>query len=291
LPQILPLLHPRPFPHGAFLLGAHVEGPYLSPAKKGAHNASFFATPEDTSPSSLYGESNLRESIKMLTLAPEHPGTIALIGSLREEHPHIAISMGHSSATFSDGELAVNMGARMLTHVFNAMPPLHHRDPGLAGLIATGKVWYSVIPDGIHLHPSILTIALRANPDKCILITDSIELAGLPDGVHKGHGQIGGLQRKTGNKVVLDGTDTLVGSCIKLDECVRNMVQFTGCTLAEAVRCVTENVADMMDEGKRGHLEPGRRADFVVLSERGVVRETWVEGRRVWNCGDEEGVE
>ena len=288
--EILPVLKPRGVEEGADLLGAHVEGPYLSSAKKGAHNDEYFVKAEEMSPEKVYGEENLdldEGSTKMITLAPELPGTVALIGHLQEEYPQIVISMGHSAATYEDGMAAIQVGARMMTHTFNAMAPLSHRQPGLAGFMAGGRVWYSVIPDGIHLHPSVLALALRANPSRCILVTDSIELAGLPDGVHEGHGQIGGKQRKEGNKVTLEGTDTLVGSCIRLDECVRNMVEYTACGLAEAVRCVTENVADMSGESKRGMLEPGRRADFVVLSEKGVVEETWMEGTRVWRKGGE----
>lgn len=179
------------------------------------------------------------------------------------------------------------MGATALTHVFNAMAPLHHREPGLAGLMASGRCFYSVIPDGIHLHPATLAMAFRTDPSKCILITDSTELASLPDGVHPGHGQIPHQQRKVGNRVTIEGTETLIGSCCTLDECVRNMVEMADCTLAEAVRCVTENVAAMMHESKRGMLEFGRRADFVILDGLGNVQETWIGGEKVWTVGKE----
>ena len=194
------------------------------------------------------------------------------------------ISLGHSSATYSEGLAALDVGATALTHTFNAMPPLHHREPGLAGLMTTGRCYYSVIADGIHLHPATLSLAFRNDPAKCILITDSIEMTGMPDGVYPGHGQIVQRQRKEGNMITIEGTETLIGSCCMLDECVRNLVSMTGCGLAEAVRCVTENVAEMMGEGKRGRLEPGRRADFAILDTRGFVKETWVGGRRVWRA-------
>ena len=235
------------------------------------------------SPSELYGDNSLRDAVKLITLAPELPGSAALIGQLQEGYPHIVISLGHSSATYEDGRAALQLGARALTHVFNAMNPLHHRLPGLAGLMGTGECHYSIIPDGIHLHPSVVTLCMRTDPRKCVLITDSIELAGLPDGVHPGHGQIPQRQLKQGNRVTIEGTDTLIGSCCTLDECVRNAVAFTGCGLAEAVQCVTENIADMMGETKRGKLEPGRRADFAVLDPEGNVLETWIKGRRVWD--------
>jgi len=142
--------------------------------------------------------------------------------------------------------------------------------------------YFSIIPDGNHLHPSVATLLFRANPAKCILITDSIELAGLDDGVYSGHAQIPHPQRKTGSKVTIDGTDTLVGGCASLQECMRNMMQWSGCNVAEAVRCVTENVADLMGFDDRGRLEAGRRADFVVLNDEGEVLQTWVAGKKVW---------
>jgi N-acetylglucosamine-6-phosphate deacetylase len=289
--EILPALAASSFASigGADLLGAHVEGPYLHPTKKGAHNDAYFCKPEDMEATQLYGSSNLRNIVKMVTLAPELPGSVAMIGSLLEDYPALRVSLGHSTATYEDGASAVGIGATMLTHTFNAMAPLHHRDPGLAGLMTSGRVWYSIIPDGIHLHPSVLSLAFRADPSKCILITDNIELAGMPDGVYPPNGQIMHRQRKVGNKVVIDGTDTLIGSCCMLDEIVRNMLRLGRCSLAEAVRCVTENIADMMGEGKRGHLEPGRRADFVILDPEGFVEQTWNSGVKVWDRQTDEG--
>ncbi|KEF57564.1 N-acetylglucosamine-6-phosphate deacetylase [Exophiala aquamarina CBS 119918] len=280
--QIVPALGPRMFSNGADLLGAHLEGPFLSPAKKGAHNADYLQDPTQISPVQLYGADNLTSVVSMITLAPELPGSTALIGQLQEEYPHIIISLGHSVAKYEEGLAALQLGARALTHVFNAMAPFEHRNPGLAGLMSTGRCYYSIIPDGIHLHPSVVTLCLRTDPRKCVFITDSIELAGLPDGVHPGHWQIPLQQVKQGNRVTMEGTDTLIGSCCTLDECVRNAVAFTGCNLAEAVQCVTENIADMMGENRRGKLETGRRADFVVMDADGVVLETWMEGRKVW---------
>jgi N-acetylglucosamine-6-phosphate deacetylase len=281
--QIVPVLKPKTFPAGADLLGAHVEGPYINTSKKGAHNASYILTPTELSHVELFGEDNLRDIVKFITLAPELPGATALIGQLQEEYPHIAISLGHSSATYEEGLAALQLGARCLTHVFNAMNPLHHRMPGLAGLMSTGKTFFSIIPDGIHLHPAMVTLCMRTDPRRCILITDSIELAGLPDGAHAGHGQIPQRQLKQGNKVTIEGTETLIGSCCTIDECVRNTVAFTGCNLAEAVQCVTENITEMMRENKRGKLEPGRRADFAILDEHGNVLETWLLGKKLWS--------
>ncbi|KAL8920116.1 MAG: hypothetical protein Q9208_006469 [Pyrenodesmia sp. 3 TL-2023] len=265
--------------------------------------------PSETSIDEIYGPTT--SPIKLITLAPELPRPPNLLPHLTQSQ-NIRVSLGHSAATYETGLSALAAGATCLTHVFNAMEPLHHRSPGLAGLIAlpsdrsndseeeeghhegtTNPVvdppYFSLIPDGIHLHPATLTLAFRSSPRKCILITDSIELAGLPDGLYPGNAQIAHPQRKVGNRVTIEGTDTLIGSCCSVDECVRNLVKWSGCTLAEAVRCVTENVAEMMGLEDRGRIEVGRRADFVVLGEGGEVEETWVGGRRVWR--KEEGGE
>ncbi len=272
---------PREFPRGASLCGAHVEGGFLAPSKRGAHNADLFLSPDTNSPEDVYGEDNLKSNIKLVTLAPELPESLPLISRLTKDYG-VVVSLGHSAADYDTGILGLNAGATALTHVFNAMNPFHHRKPGLAGLISSPSApYYSVIPDGIHLHPATLTTAYRANPEKCILITDSIEMAGLPDGVYPGHAQIPHSQRKKGNEVTIDGTGTLIGSCIGLDECVRNLKKWSGCTLAEAVRCVTENVADMMGQKERGKLEVGRRADFVVLDDDGEILQTWMKGIKV----------
>ncbi|KAF1817627.1 Metallo-dependent hydrolase, partial [Eremomyces bilateralis CBS 781.70] len=213
--KILPSLRPRSIPDGATLLGAHCEGPYLHPSKKGAHNEFLFQQPT-TEPQTIYGEANLK-NIKLCTLAPELPSSTPLIRTLTANNTRV--SLGHSTATFSDGLSALSAGATALTHVFNAMSPLHHRNPGLPGLItapAINNPYYSLITDGHHLDPSIATLLYRANPAKCILITDSVELAGLPDGVYPGHAQIPQPQEKRGALVTVAGTEIMVGGCLSL---------------------------------------------------------------------------
>ena len=271
------------------MLGAHAEGPYLHPSKKGAHNASLFHTPS-TPPTKVYGDlAASNDTLKLVTLAPELEGTTGLTKDLTNKN--IRVSLGHSSATYSQGLAAVHSGASCLTHTLNAMAPLHHRDPGLAGLVTAApstaheSPYFSIIPDGNHLHPSVATLLFRSNPTKCIIITDSIELAGLQDGTYPGHSQIPHNQTKTGSRVTIEGTETLIGGCAALDECVRNVVQWSGCSLAEAVRCVTENIVDFMGERSRGRLEVGRKADLVILDDEGHVLQTWIGGKKVWEKG------
>lgn len=235
----------------------------------------------------MYGttaESN--RILKLVTLAPELEHSTKLIDNLTTRN--IRVSLGHSAASHSHGIAALSAGATCLTHTLNAMAPLHHRDPGLAGLVTNSPMnpiqgpYFSIIPDGNHLHPSVATMLFRANPSKCIIITDSIELAGLEDGTYPGHAQIPFNQTKKGTKVVIEGTETLIGGCAGLGECVKNVMTWSGCGVAEAVRCASENVADLMGDEDRGKLEIGRRADFVVLDDEGQVSQTWILGKKVW---------
>lgn len=240
--------------------------------------------PDQCPLSQVYGDVHTMSSVKLVTLAPELSGSLDLIRELTQGRG-IRVSLGHSAADYESGVSALKAGANTLTHVFNAMKPLHHRNPGLAGLLASEEApYYSLIPDGIHLHPATLTMAYRANPEKCILITDSVEMAGLPDGIYPGHSQVPHQQRKVGNRVTVDGTDTLIGSCCSIDECVRNLAQWSGCGLAQAIRCATENITNLMGEDRRGMIEVGRRADFVLLDAHGFVLETWIKGTKVYEA-------
>ncbi|KAH7399004.1 hypothetical protein DE146DRAFT_514910 [Phaeosphaeria sp. MPI-PUGE-AT-0046c] len=287
--KILPSLSPRSISDSASLLGAHVEGPYLHPTKKGAHNASLFSSCS-TDPTSIYGTSNLQDAVKLVTLAPELPDSDALIKSLTAKG--IKVSMGHSTATYEQGLSGLNAGATCLTHTLNAMPAFASRTPGLAGLVTLpvshkpAPPYYTIIADGQHLHPSTVSLLHRSNPKRAITITDSIELASLPDGTYQGHSQIPFEQTKAGDRATIAGTDTLIGGCIPLQQSVRNLMAWSGCGIAEAVGTVTENVAGLMGidgEGGRGVLKEGRRADLTVLNEEGEVLQTWVAGVKVYD--------
>lgn len=280
--KVLPCLGPNEFPGAAAVLGAHVEGPFLAPSKRGAHDTANMHLPTASSLEAAYGQENLEKVIRVLTLAPELPGALDHIETLTKKYS-IRVSLGHSAATFEQGLEGMNAGANQITHTFNAMNPLHHREPGLAGLISNpSPPYFSLIADAIHLHPRVVALAYRSSPNHCILITDSIELSGLPDGIHPGHAQIPFNQVKSGNKVTIENTDTLIGTCIGLDECVRNLMVWADLNVAEAVRCVTENVAEAMRLRDRGMLEIGRRADLVVLRDDGSVKETWILGQKAF---------
>ncbi|TGO21449.1 hypothetical protein BPAE_0218g00010 [Botrytis paeoniae] len=286
--NVLPFLRPSDSSTGASVLGAHVEGPFLAPSKKGAHNAGNLLVPETSTLENVYGKHNLLNAIRIVTMAPELPGALKHIQKLRDEYT-ISVSMGHSAATYEQGLKGVNAGASLLTHTFNAMNPLHHREPGLVGLISSPKAgnrWkpsFSLIADSIHLHPSIVSMAYHASPHEAILVTDSVELSGLPDGIYPGHSQIPHPQLKVGNKVTIAGTETLVGTCIPLDQCVRNLMEWASIPIEKAVMTVTENVAAPMGLVDRGGLGSGCRGDFVVMDKQGYVKETWVLGKKIWS--------
>ncbi|KAH8717039.1 hypothetical protein GQ44DRAFT_688154 [Phaeosphaeriaceae sp. PMI808] len=293
--KVLSSLTPRPIANSASLLGAHTEGPYLHPDKKGCNDSSLFQSC-NTDPHHIYGASNLQDVVKLVTLAPELPNSTALINTLHSQG--IKVSMGHSTASYNDGLAGLNAGATCLTHTLNAMTAMTSRASGLAGLISLPTThnppapYYTLIADGEHLHPSTVSLLHRANPRRSILVSGSMELTSLPDGTYPGHSHIPFEQTKVGNRVTIKGTDTLIGGCIPLQHSVQNLMEWTGCGIAEAVGTVTENVAGLMGidgEGGRGVLKEGRRADLAVLNDAGEVSQTWIAGAKVWDKEEEVG--
>jgi len=204
--------------------------------------------------------------------------------------------MGHSTATYEQGFSGLKAGATCLTHTLNAMPAFNSRAPGLAGLVSLSLThdpappYYTITPDGKHLHPLTVSLLHRCNPKKTILVTDSIELADLADGTYPGHSQTPFEQSENGTRATITGTDTLIGGCIPLQKGVRNLMEWSGCGISEAVSTVTENVAAFMGidgQGGRGILKEGRRADLTVLNDAGEVLQTWIAGVKVWDKEEE----
>ncbi|KAI1325046.1 carbohydrate esterase family 9 protein [Xylariaceae sp. FL0255] len=288
---------------GAESLGAHVEGPFLSPTKNGCHNvdvlrqAGSFKDLED-----CYGAVNLDydqesyrpSSIKMITAAPEIANMTSLIPELVRRG--IIYAIGHSEATYEEASAAVGAGATMITHLFNAMRPLHHRNPGIFGVLGIAeslpRPWFGIIADGEHLHPNTIKIAFNSHPDGFILVTDAMHLVGLPDGTYEWtNGDIVSSIEKKGPKLVLEGSDRIAGSSITLIECVNNFLQWTGATIPQALNAVTATPATMLGiEETKGYLAPGADADLVVysdvLSAEGrpqlVIDEVWKFGTKVF---------
>jgi N-acetylglucosamine-6-phosphate deacetylase len=216
---------------GATPLGWHIEGPFLSPARAGAHSPAMLQAPDrgavaDWSPAT---------GVRMATLAPELPGAHAVVEALVANG--VVVSAGHSAATFDEARAGFDAGIRSVTHLFNAMSPLDHRDPGLPGAaLADDRVTIGLIPDGLHVHPSLVAIVRRAvGADRLAIVTDAIAALGMGPGQHLLAGRLVDCDETSAR---LPG-GVLAGSVIGLDQAVSNLAAFTGCTPAEARLAVT----------------------------------------------------
>ncbi|CAG9771367.1 unnamed protein product [Ceutorhynchus assimilis] len=269
--------------HGATILGAHVEGPFINTIKKGAHPEECISNFQQgmLQVESTYGS---LENVRILTLAPELVNSSVVIRKLKEKN--IVVSLGHSMADLNTSEEAMLSGASLITHLFNAMLPFHHRDPGLVGLLASDKmtetnsISFGIIADGIHTHPAALRIAYRIHPDGLILITDAISALGLETGKHK----IGQLDIEIKNhKAFIANTNTLCGSIASLIECVRNLILATGCPVEYALESASLHPAKVLGiHDKKGTLNYGADADFIILTDRFNIYSTWINGECVY---------
>jgi len=262
---------------GAEVLGLHLEGPYLNPLRRGAQNATHIRPPSIDEFVEIKKEAG--GTVKMITLAPEVEGApdIAAILSSAGGVP----SVGHTDATHEEMEAAVDAGFRHVTHLFNAMRPFHHRDPGAAGAALTdGRVTVDVIADGQHLHPVALRLAATMKgAGKTALVSDSIMPGGLPDGEYGFGDQV---VRLRGSRCLLE-SGVLAGSTIRLCDAVRNMVELAGVPIAEAVEMASSTPARIIGVADRkGCLKPGMDADLTVLDRSLSVLLTMVSGKVVY---------
>ena len=261
---------------GAEALGFNLEGPYLAPARRGAHDPANLQVPSDVAFDAL---EPLIEGLRLITIAPELPGALELIGWLRGRG--VAISMGHSAATLEQARAGYAAGGTSTTHLFNAMSGVDHHAPGLAvTALADDSAYVELIADGEHVHPALWPIITRSKPaDRLIVVSDAISLAGTGDG----RARVGGLEVEVvGQRATLVGTATMAGSVIALDDAVRNLVG-SGVALPAAVAAASRNPLAMLGVTNRGRLAVGQRADLVELDDglrvRRVMRAgTWVVG-------------
>lgn len=253
----------------AAVLGVHLEGPYFNPARKGAHNPALLR-PINCAEVSAWASHRL---VRLVTLAPELPGGLEAVRALRARG--LVVSAGHSDATYAEAQAAFAAGVGCGTHLFNAMRPLFHREPGLAGALLEAPVPCGLIADGLHVHPAALTLAYRAKgPDQVALVTDAISAMGTTPGRIQLGGQTVLVDAVSAR--LLDGT--LAGSLLTLDQAVRNMIAFTGCSLAEAVQMASETPARILGLDHKGRLAAGCAADLVVLDDALQVVRTWTRG-------------
>jgi N-acetylglucosamine-6-phosphate deacetylase len=259
-------------------LGIHLEGPFISHARRGVH------PPEDLLAPSVPAFNRFwqaaRGHIRVLTIAPELPGAIEVI--VEAVKRGVCVSLGHSDADLNAARDGVKAGARHATHTFNAMRPLDHRDPGILGEVLTdSRLSADMIADGIHLDPAVVQLFLKAKgPDAAVLITDATAATGMPDGRYR----LGSLEVEVKDGKCLSGGN-LAGSVLTMDRAVRNVMQFAQWDLQQAVRLATLNPARVVGlnggPNQVGFLTPGARADLVVLSAKGEVRNTIIRGTAI----------
>ncbi len=252
-------------PHPA-LLGLHFEGPYLHPVKRGAHPAALLRTPERKEIEALLKKGN--GVIKMMTIAPELFSNDLL--QLFADYG-VVLSAGHSNATYKQAEAAFSSGVKTSTHLFNAMPSLHHRDPGLiAAIYAAKNVYASIIADGVHVDYAMVAISKKIMKERLFLITDAVEETST--GIYQ--------HVKAANRFTLpDGT--LSGSALTMLQAVSNCVQQAGIALPEAVRMGTLYPGNVMHLSSLGRIQAGNKADLIIFSKDFTLQRVVKNGKLI----------
>jgi N-acetylglucosamine-6-phosphate deacetylase len=262
---------------GAELLGIHLEGPFLSDARRGAQDPRALRPPDPREIDALLAAGG--GAVRLVTLAPELPGGLAAIEQLVAAG--VVAALGHSDATYEQGRAAITAGARHATHLFNGMRPLHHREPGLAGAaLEAPDVVCELIADGHHVHPAALRLAHAAKGTAGVaLVTDAMQAAGLGDGRYR----LGRLAvRVRDGRAELADTGTLAGSTLTMDAAVRHAVEAMGVPLADAVAMASVVPVRVLGlDDRKGAIAVGFDADLVVLDDRLEVRRVMVGGRWV----------
>lgn len=260
---------------GAVPLGWHLEGPFLAPARRGAHHRDALRDPDPA----LLAAWLATGRVRMVTLAPERPGADALVSLARDAG--VVVAAGHSEATFDEAVDAFAAGVTAVTHLGNAMTGLHHRAPGLVGAaLATPGVVLGVIADGQHVHPAVLAIVARLAADRVALVTDAVAAAGLASDSHV----LGDVAVTTVDGAPRDADGRLAGSTLSLPAALHTWRAATGQPLGAAIRSVTAVPARLVGAADRGTLDAGARADWCVLDADGRVTRTVVGGEVVFEA-------
>lgn len=259
-------------PEGSRPMGIHLEGPFISHAKRGVHPPQNLVEPSPWLLERFWQASG--GTLRMMTIAPELPGALETIRQARQLGIHS--SLGHSNATAGETDRGIAAGADHATHTFNAMRALDHREPGILGIaLSDDRLTADIIADGIHVDPRMVKLFLAAKgEERAILITDAISATGMGDGRFK----LGELEVEVrGDRCDFQGK--LAGSVLTLDRAVRNVMSFAGWKLQQSVRLATYNPARLLGIGERkGIITPGSDADLVILTQQGEVVQTFIAG-------------
>ena len=256
--------HRRQNTGGAEVVGAHLEGPFLCMAKKGAQNGDYLHDPDAAMLKRL--QEAAEGCVRLVTLAPEQPGSIEFIRAAAELGIHV--SVGHTVANYETAKAAFEAGADHATHLYNAMPPLAHRDPGVIGAAwEVPTVKPELICDGIHVHPAVVRLTFSLfGKERMIIISDSLRATGMPDGEYPFGGQM--IEVHGNRATILGHPETLAGSVTSLMGCLRQAVSF-GIPVADAVRACTYNPAQSIGiDHRTGTLDVGKEASIVLLNQK-----------------------
>jgi N-acetylglucosamine-6-phosphate deacetylase len=262
-----------PTDDAAEIMGANLEGPFLAPGRRGAHDPRLLLRPADIDPDVL---APLLDGLRLITVAPELDGALDLIGWLAGSG--VVVALGHSAATSVEARAGYAAGARSTTHLFNAMTGIGHRAPGLAGVaLVDDRAAVELIADDVHVDPALYPLVLRAKPaGGMLLVSDAISLAGTGDGVTT----VGGLAVEVrGGRATLVDSDVIAGSVTGLAGAVRNLVR-AGIGLTDALAAASANPARLLGLHDRGRIGAGMLADLVELDDELRVTATWARGTR-----------
>jgi len=262
---------------GAALLGIHLEGPFISPDMKGMIQPDSLCLPSSQVLETI--RELTRGSLKMMTIAPELPGALEIVRQLVKRG--VIASLGHCAASYEETRAAIAAGVSHVTHLFNAMPSMHHRKPGpVAAILTDSRITAQVIADGVHLHPAVLKMAFNLLGEKrCLMVTDGVQALGLGDGTYSYNGVE--YESRSGTPRYADGT--LIGTSLGLSELIPRLMLFTRCSRAQAVATVTENPARLLGiYHRKGSIAEGKDGDVVILENDCSVFATVVAGTVVY---------
>jgi N-acetylglucosamine-6-phosphate deacetylase len=263
---------------GARVLGVHLEGPFLSPARAGAHRREWLVPPIAAAVGDLLAAG--AGVLRLVTLAPELAGGLAAVARLAAAG--LVVSIGHSEATAAETAAAAGAGARMVTHLFNAQRPFHHREPGVTGqALADHRLTCGLIADPSHVSPVACALAFAAAPGRICLVTDAVAAAGMPPGRYLLGGQDLTVAGAGPDRAPRLADGTLAGSVLRMDEAVANTMA-AGVALPTAVAAATRIPADLIGRPDLGRLAPAAAADLTWLGDDLRARATWVAGDLVW---------
>jgi N-acetylglucosamine-6-phosphate deacetylase len=265
---------PPPGYCGAGVIGLHLEGPYLNPEKCGAHDPANLSLPE----AGEYEQWSRSSHVRLVTLAPELPGSLPAVRTLIRNG--VVVGVGHSLADLSQAQAGFDAGIRYGTHLFNAMPAFNHHQPGLVGaILRDNRVTVGLIVDGIHIHPSMVQFAWQnLGPGRTNLVTDAVAALGMPSGQY----HLGSRTVYTDGSSIKLSDGRLAGSLLSLDQALRNLISFTGCSLPEALSTVTQVPAGLLHlDPWLGRLAIGSKADLVLLTGDAHIARVWVHGKQV----------